>query len=198
MMSKPERVWFNRSKLDSEIPPFIRLWLLRILVPLGGHRKFIQSTGFYDDDLAEALDLGGWIEPTDGEFDSSGARSELRRLYRTAETRHLPDGKPILLHGNLERLGEIVGLDAASRQILEFVILMETDWALNSVAGMIEGVSGLEAIKVLSVILNLPDAEVKRAVGPQSSLAESGILRLKRDGKVAPIARSSCISRSGQ
>ena len=59
MMSKPERVWFQRSKFDSEIAPFIRLWILRILVPLGGHRKFVQSTGFYDDDLAEALDLGG-------------------------------------------------------------------------------------------------------------------------------------------
>ena len=63
MMTKPRRVWLRGSKFDSKIAPLLRLWILRILVPLGGYRKFVQSTGFSDDDLAEALDLGDWSRP---------------------------------------------------------------------------------------------------------------------------------------
>jgi hypothetical protein len=37
------------------IDPIIRLWLLRILVTLGGHRQFMHSHGFNNDTLAEAL-----------------------------------------------------------------------------------------------------------------------------------------------
>ena len=45
-----------------EIDPIIRLWLLRILVPLGGHREFLHSHGFHNDALATALGLGHWVD----------------------------------------------------------------------------------------------------------------------------------------
>ena len=38
--------------------PIILLWLLRILVPLGGQRKFMRSHGFNNDTLAEVIGLG--------------------------------------------------------------------------------------------------------------------------------------------
>ena len=38
--------------------PIILLWLLRILVPLGGHREFVRSHGFNNDALAEVIGLG--------------------------------------------------------------------------------------------------------------------------------------------
>ena len=38
--------------------PIILLWLLRILVPLGGHREFVRSHGFNNDTLAEVIGLG--------------------------------------------------------------------------------------------------------------------------------------------
>ena len=40
------------------IDPIIRLWLLRILVPLGGYRQFLCSHGFNIDTLAKAIGLG--------------------------------------------------------------------------------------------------------------------------------------------
>ena len=45
-----------------EIDPIIRLWLLRILVPLGGHREFLHSHGFNNDALATTLGLGHWVD----------------------------------------------------------------------------------------------------------------------------------------
>ena len=38
--------------------PLIRLWLLRLLVPLGGHRRFIRDHGFGDDEVSEIVGLG--------------------------------------------------------------------------------------------------------------------------------------------
>ena len=37
--------------------PIILLWLLRMLVPLGGHREFVRSHGFNNDTLAEVIGL---------------------------------------------------------------------------------------------------------------------------------------------
>ncbi len=37
--------------------PIVRLWVLRLLVPLGLHREFIMKHDFSSDTLAEALDL---------------------------------------------------------------------------------------------------------------------------------------------
>ncbi len=40
-----------------EVDSIIRLWLLRILVSLGGHREFARSHGFNNGTLAEAVSV---------------------------------------------------------------------------------------------------------------------------------------------
>ena len=60
----PTRHICRRSKTDSqpdEILPLVRLWLLRVLVPLGGQRTFINRLGFESDKLAKDLHLDRWI-----------------------------------------------------------------------------------------------------------------------------------------
>lgn len=54
------------SKLSLTMEPAIRLWLLRILVPLGAHRELIGAQGFNNDPVAEVLGLGRWIDPGSG------------------------------------------------------------------------------------------------------------------------------------
>ena len=67
--------------------PIILLWLLRILVPLGGHREFVRSHGFNNDTLAEVIGLGHWIDPSPNDFDLKAVQSELRLLHQKAERR---------------------------------------------------------------------------------------------------------------
>ncbi len=43
-------------QIETEIAPVIRLWMLRILVPLRGDRNFLNSHGFSEDGIAEAID----------------------------------------------------------------------------------------------------------------------------------------------
>lgn len=41
----------------SIVPPLVRLWILRLLVPLGGHRQLIGQNGYLNDSVADALGL---------------------------------------------------------------------------------------------------------------------------------------------
>ena len=47
---------FPQDQFDhSEIFDLLRLWILRLLVPLGGHREFISKHSFDNDTLAEQV-----------------------------------------------------------------------------------------------------------------------------------------------
>ena len=83
----PSRYRFQ-SPSDStlpDMPPVVRLWLLRLLVPLGGYREFMSSMGFRDEPVAELLGLGEMIEPASGDFNLKSARTKLRQLHTAAE-----------------------------------------------------------------------------------------------------------------
>jgi len=49
---------FRYASHAVDIPPLIRLWLLRILVPLGGQRKFLSPDGFAIDAWQKPLVWG--------------------------------------------------------------------------------------------------------------------------------------------
>lgn len=83
--------------------PAIRLWMLRILVTLGGHREFLPSDGFYSDAVAQALGLGRWIDPDRDEFGQKAVLSELRRLHRQAESRKARTPLPACLPARQHR-----------------------------------------------------------------------------------------------
>ncbi len=48
----------SRNAVSSvDLDPLIRLWLLRVLVPLGGHRDFVRPHGISNDSIAAAIGL---------------------------------------------------------------------------------------------------------------------------------------------
>lgn len=66
--------------------PLVQLWLLRMLVRLGAHTKFIVRGGFHCDRIAEAIGLEHMIDTDGEEFSPAIAKSTLRRLHLQAET----------------------------------------------------------------------------------------------------------------
>ena len=65
----------------ASVEPIIRLWLLRILVPLGGYREFVNQHRFNNDTLAEVIGLGHWINSETRDFDQKTVLSELRWVW---------------------------------------------------------------------------------------------------------------------
>ena len=45
----------HRPGSAMDLAPAVQLWILRILMSLGGHREFVTTRGFSNDSVAEAL-----------------------------------------------------------------------------------------------------------------------------------------------
>ncbi len=182
--------------------PIIRLWLLRILVPLGGHRAFVSTHGFNNDTLAEVLGLGHWVDPAQfdvpdflrrpskahgadlesNEFDPKAVQSELRLLHQKAEKQWANAPLPDCLGSNVRQLSDLVGLSPADCRILEFAVLIHNERLLDDAAEWLGQLSSVKVFHVLAAILSLPEPEIRASLSAQSILTRSGLVSVDRSG----------------
>ena len=167
---------------SATIEPIIQLWVLRILVALGGQRMFVSAHGVYEDGLAELLGLGDLLEPSVGEFDPGAVRAQLSQLHRQAEKTQAKATLPTQLRDNVRDLAGLVGLDAIDCRILEFAVLIHSERVLDDTADYLGSLSSAKACRALAVILGLSEAAVRAAFGAQGILAHSGLVTLARNG----------------
>lgn len=181
--------------------PLVRLWLLRMLVPLGAHRSFIdRHSGLTNEALAEALGLTDWLDCPSGDFDPAAARTTLRHLHAQAEsstatlsvdasTDGTADvsthalGLPSVLAHNLARLAVLAGLSAVDQAILVFAIHLHSERLLDDTADWLGQLSTGKVIGVLSVLLNLSVPAVRAALASTGVLARSGLVSIDRSSK---------------
>lgn len=164
------------------LSPKARLWILRLLVPLGCQNAFVQRGGFMDDNLAEALGLAALIDPDGEDFDAGAARTKLRKLHRAAEERR---DDVVLSHGateNISRLAQLAGLSATDCKILEFVVALRNERMLDDIADKLGGLSSGKMYYVLSILLDESEAAIRVALGTQGVLASSGLVSVDRSG----------------
>jgi SpoVK/Ycf46/Vps4 family AAA+-type ATPase len=165
-----------------ELTPGTAPWILRLLVPLGGHKELVGSRGFSNDALATALGLGEWVDPEDRDFDPETVRARLRALHRDAERGHAAAALPSTLRANVARLAGLVGMSDTDCRLLEFATLLHHERLLDEAADTLGHLSTLKMIDVLASVLALPAAAIRAALGPQGVLARSGLLSIDRGG----------------
>lgn len=166
----------------ASIDPIIRLWLLRILASLGGHRKFVNQHGFSEEAIADAIGLGHWIDTSHRDFDLKSIRSELQQMHRKAEKRLSEAILPACLRHNIGQLSGLVGLSTTDCRILEFAILIHNERLLDEVAEQLGLLSSVKAFHALSIILDLPEPGVRESLSAQGILARSGLVSVDRSG----------------
>ncbi|WP_423193183.1 AAA family ATPase [Cupriavidus sp. H18C2] len=164
------------------VPAAVRLWLMRLLVPLGAHREFIQRTGFGNDSLAHLIGLGEYVDPEDSEFDPHLVRSRLRKLHQDAESAYQDaDGNmPVFLVSNIARLAGLVGLSELDCSILAFVVMLKNERLLDDTADWLGSLSAAKVFQVLSLLLDYSEAEVRDALSTHGVLAQSGLVSVDR------------------
>lgn len=163
------------------IDPIVHLWLLRILVKLGGCREFTRSHGFSNDILAETLGLEQWINSSWDEHDQKAMQTKLRQLLQQAErkwSRLLPSA---YLRFNIDQLSKLVGLSEIDCRILEFTVLLHTERFLDDAADWLGQLSSVKVFRALSIILNFPEAEIRASLGARGILARSGLISIRRN-----------------
>jgi SpoVK/Ycf46/Vps4 family AAA+-type ATPase len=165
------------------LAPAVRLWMLRVLSPMGGVRNLVRQCGCEDEVL---MALG--IDPRG--FDASPGPDEriavltpmLRKLWDDAEGRDDRDEVDIDLAVNVFRVGELVGLDELDRRLLEFAVSLRQVPLLETVTDLLGRSSVNQVLARTASILQAPIHDVQRALSPKSRLAQSGLMALDKDG----------------
>ncbi len=162
--------------------PIILLWLLRILVPLGGYREFIRPHCFNNDTVAEVIGLGHWIDPSPKDFKPKAVQSELRLLHQKAEKQWVRANPPACLRNNVGQLSDLVGLSTTDCRILEFAVSIHNERLLDDTADWLGQISSVKVFHALSAILNLPEPEIRESLSAQGVLTRSGLVSVDRSG----------------
>ena len=172
----------REAEASGEAPALVRLWLARMLVALGGHKRLIQvGRGcLSDDDVAKAVGLEKWIDSRGREFDVKAARADLRRWARTIERKLQDAVAPSPLRENVERLAQQIGLSDVDSRILELVLLLQTYKVLDDVGDWLGQLTERRTAHILSVLLSLPEDEVARSLRPDGNLCQSGLVAVDR------------------
>ena len=162
--------------------PHIALWMLRLLTSPSGLRQFVRKSGFGRDDIAYALGLDHWIDPEDRAFNPQAVRAEL--YQRLDKSRHACANAPLpaLLQANVQRLAALVGLNAVDARILAFAVCLHNEPMLDDTADMLDSLTTTQVIKAVAMLLELPEAQVRQALGSQGLLARSGLVVIDRSG----------------
>ena len=189
----------HRPGSAMDLAPAVQLWILRILMSLGGHREFVTTRGFSNDSVAEALGLGCWIDASqhhsipdflrkgdapaaDRDFDAKVVLADLRVLHRKAENQAATAARPPFLTLNVEHLAVLVGLSPTDCRLLEFAVLINTERGLDDIADCLGRLSSVKLFHVLSVILDIPEADIRSSLGAEGILSRSGLISVERSG----------------
>lgn len=167
-------------QLDDSVNDVVRLWMLRALVPLGGHKKFVNAHGCSDVDICEVLgmDIESLEGAADEPFKTAQARRELRRLHRAAEHLYAQQPVPVILQRNVARLASVIGLNNVECRVLELVALLYQVSVLESCTETLGDLTSTGVVRVLAGMLALPAPAVKQVLSKQGVLARTGIVQV--------------------
>lgn len=163
---------------DKHTAPFVRLWMLRILVRLGAINEFVQRYDFRDDNIAEFLGLSHYLDE-DVDFKPRAIKREIASIAKQQENEPPKGLLPVDLQKNLKRLGGLIDLNSVEQCLLGFSILIKTEPLLENCADYLSSnLTASKTYRALAIILNIPEKDIKMVLGANSNLVRSGILKL--------------------
>lgn len=170
------------SNFNQDLDPLPRLWILRILMRLKAHTRFIRSDDFMDDDIATAIGLGKWVDSDTREFNRVAVRAELSAMHEKVEASCGKARPSAAMARNIKQLSRMLELTKEDCRILEFVVLIHNEEVLDNVADWLGQLTTTKVIQALARILDLPTRRVADCLSPQGLLARAGLISVDRNG----------------
>jgi len=182
--------------MSDYIEPIVKLWVLRILVPLERHRVFIMESGFSNEGVASNLGLEKWINCPSKKFDGLAIRKQLYQSYEEETKKASEYHANKFVTANIKMLSQLIGLNDIDCKILTFVIYLHNEKVLDEAVDWFSGPSRLRVVRVLAGILDLPEKTVSEALQPNGLLSQSGLLKINRTGLDFMICKLEMLSDS--
>ena len=184
----------NTIYIDNTSKEIVELWVLRILLPLNGHREFIDAMrGFSEDSIAYFLGLDKFIDDYD-EKNKKEIFQIMRNRLQTLETSISPKF-PKTLKRNIKKVMKLIDLNRVERDILIFTIYLKYYDLMDGATRTLNDLSTDRVVGVLSVLLDHKSSKVKAALSPQGKLAQSGLVTVDRDGSNSFLNKLDILSR---
>jgi SpoVK/Ycf46/Vps4 family AAA+-type ATPase len=157
------------------------LWLLRLLVPLGGHKQWLAHHCFDNESLAVRLGMEEFVESERSQFPYRLVMADLRKRHAEAEESLRDAPSPPILSANMGRIARLVGLSETESRLLEFAVLLKTEPLLHYATELLGDIATLTLFSVLSALLDVPEMAVKASLSSNGILARSGLLTIERE-----------------
>lgn len=168
--------------MNPENEQLIKFWVFRILINLGGHRKFIEKHGYEDDDLAYFLGVVDQDIRYCRHIDDFSYKTGYLVLTNKFEAfKKNASGYPALngdLQQNIEVLAEIICLNAVDKKILAFAILLSSDSLLEEAVEYLGSMNFRKLSRCLAVIIDEPYDAVIRSIGESGSLTKARLVNV--------------------
>jgi len=168
------------NNLDSL--PIVQLWLLRLLLPLKLWGRVIKQDDSNTQALAGMFRFQDCRVKGDYGYAETQVINRLKVVHDQAERNWHNEKPPVCLCQNIQKLATCFGLSETDCRILEFTVMLNQDEILREVADELRGVTTIKTFQVLSVLLDLPEADIRASLNPLSALTRSGLLSLDRTG----------------
>ena len=181
---KPFEAFDKTQFVEKELIDKITLWILRIIVKLGGFKEFLATNSYFNrESLAYFLDIGYLVEMDDGEFKRNDVLVILKNKLEKLEKRKRFSTSKILAK-NIKQLSNLMELNSVEEQVVEFCIVANQHDILRDAMGLLgNDINTTQAKRALSVILNIPIKELDSILKPNSKLIKSSIITInKRSG----------------
>ena len=174
-----KRKYYPSSNDENTIDAKVQLWLLRLLISLGCHNRFIGEEHYTDYDIATLFHL-----PVSVPFDAGRAYNQLATLHQEAEINITSYTLPYPLANNIAQLAEIIELSDVERELLIFTIFLQNNFLLNNACDWLGSeLNPLRFYRNLSVLLAIPENEVKAALSSEAVLIQTGLIKIDRSYK---------------
>jgi SpoVK/Ycf46/Vps4 family AAA+-type ATPase len=156
----------------------IRLWSLRLLVKVGGHRNMVKPNYLEDDRTLGVLG----VKINDKNYNQKEVLASLFAHHERIELRLPAVPERAALTRNLRWLADQVGLNGTEEDILRFAVLMEQHPSLHNCSNSLGHLNLFAVVDSLAVVLGRPRTEVREALLETAPLARSGLLTCRNQG----------------
>ncbi len=163
----PLRYWRN---VPEEYRAQIALWILRILVDV----KMEPNDLKLDDWFRKTVGLKKNEDKKGGQWTAL-----LEKKLQNMERGIAPPNREGQLYKNIDRMGEMISLTKTDKEILTFLVLLNTQACLKDCAELYEEVTPFTVKDILSRVLGVDHAEVVHALKADSALRSCGIIHLE-------------------
>jgi len=173
---------FDKSQLmDKRLIDKTSLWVLRIILNLGGHRELIDKDNFVSsDNILAFLDGNQFLDTDEDTFTRDEVLSFFSdNLYKLEEQKKFQTNK--LLSKNIAQISSLMKLNKYEEQILEFVTLLKQYELLDNAVGLLGSeLNTTQTKRALSVILNIKQKHIDSAFASNSKLSKSSLVTIDK------------------